>query len=89
VYYGENSDFLDFPQGIPWTTNGLKERRMPRVVTSTELQKKTRDVVDWARIERDTIIVENHGKPVVAILSFDEYQRLVKLLPQQPQTSAA
>jgi prevent-host-death family protein len=62
---------------------------MPRVVTSTELQKKTRDVVDWARIEKDTVIVENHGKPVVAILSFDEYQRLVMLPTRQPQSSAA
>jgi prevent-host-death family protein len=81
--------FRIFPRGIPWTTDGLKERRMPRVVTSTELQKKTRDVIDWARIERDTVIVENHGKPVVAILSFDEYQRLVKLLTKKPKTSAA
>jgi prevent-host-death family protein len=62
---------------------------MPRVVTSTELQKKTRDVIDWARIERDTVIVENHGKPVVAILSFDEYQRLAKFLAKPPQTTAA
>lgn len=47
---------------------------MPKVVTSTELQKNTRNVIDWARTRGDTIIVETYGKPMVAILGFDQYQ---------------
>ncbi len=47
---------------------------MPRVVTSTELQKNTRAIIDWARTRSDAIIVETYNKPMVAILPFDKYQ---------------
>jgi len=36
---------------------------MPKVVTSTELQKNTRAVIDWARTRGDAIIVETYNKP--------------------------
>jgi len=47
---------------------------MSKVVSSTELQKKTREVIDWARIKGEAVVVETYGKPMAAILSFDEYQ---------------
>lgn len=52
---------------------------MPKVVTSTELQKNTRDVIDWARTRGDTIIVETYGKPMVAILDIGEYEELLRI----------
>lgn len=52
---------------------------MPKVVTSTELQKNTRNVIDWARTRGDTIIVETYGKPMVAILDVEEYQELLRI----------
>lgn len=51
---------------------------MPRVVTSTELQKNTRNVIDWARTRGDTVIVETYGKPMVAILDVAEYEALLR-----------
>ena len=30
---------------------------MPKVISSTELQKQTREAIDYARVERDAIIV--------------------------------
>jgi prevent-host-death family protein len=47
---------------------------MAKTVTSTELQRNTRDIIDYARVRGDTIIVETYGKPMVVILSYDEYQ---------------
>ncbi|MFQ5595668.1 MAG: type II toxin-antitoxin system Phd/YefM family antitoxin [Anaerolineae bacterium] len=52
---------------------------MPRVVTSTELQKNTRDVIDWARTRGDTILVETYGKPMVVILDVGEYEDLLRI----------
>ena len=47
---------------------------MPKVVSSTELQKKTREVIDWARVKGEAVVIETYGKPMAAILSYDEYE---------------
>ncbi len=47
---------------------------MSKTITSTELQKNTRAVIDWTRIRGEPVIVESYGKPMAAILSYDEYQ---------------
>jgi len=50
---------------------------MPRVVTSTELKNRTREILDWARLNADdAVIVKTYGQPRVAIISYEEYQRL-------------
>ena len=51
---------------------------MPRVVTSTELQKKTREVIDWTRVKGEPVVVESYGKPMAAVLSYEEYQRYLQ-----------
>ncbi|MEZ4517457.1 MAG: type II toxin-antitoxin system Phd/YefM family antitoxin [Chloroflexota bacterium] len=50
---------------------------MPKTISSTELQKQTRDAIDYARVERDAVIVETYGRPMAVLLSFDEYQAYV------------
>lgn len=47
---------------------------MSKTITSTELQKNTREAIDWTRTRGEAIIVETYGKPMAAILSYDEYQ---------------
>ncbi len=47
---------------------------MEKVVSSTELQKRTRDIIDQARTQDVTIVVETYGKPMVVILPYAEYQ---------------
>lgn len=59
---------------------------MPRVVTSTELQKNTRNVIDWARTRDDAVIVATYGKPMVAILPFDEYQDYLRHKQRRRET---
>lgn len=47
---------------------------MSKIVTSTELQKNSRAVIDWVRTRGEPVIIETYGKPMAAILSYDEYQ---------------
>lgn len=47
---------------------------MSRIISSTELQKKTREVIDWARTRGEPVVVETYGKPMAAILSYDEFE---------------
>ncbi len=61
---------------------------MPKVITSTELQKQTRETIDYARIERDAVIVETYGRPMAVILSYDEYQAFMEYKASQDQRAA-
>jgi len=56
---------------------------MPKVIKTTELHNKTRDVLEWARIDGEDVIVEYFGKPAVAIIRFDEYQDYVQYREKQ------
>jgi prevent-host-death family protein len=47
---------------------------MAKIVTSTELQKNTREIIDWTRTQGESVVIENYGKPMAAILSYQEYQ---------------
>jgi prevent-host-death family protein len=47
---------------------------MSRVITSTDLQKKTREMIDWTRTRGEPVVIETYGKPMAAILSYDEFQ---------------
>lgn len=51
---------------------------MSKTVSSTELQKKTREVIDWARVRGEPVVVETYGKPMAAILSYSEYQAYLR-----------
>lgn len=51
---------------------------MHKTITSTELQKSTRETIDWARTRGEAVIIETYGKPMAAILSYDEYQAYVE-----------
>jgi hypothetical protein len=61
---------------------------MGKVVSSTELQKNTREVIDWARIKGEAVVIETYGKPMAAILSFDEYQTYLQYKQARAQRFA-
>jgi PHD/YefM family antitoxin component YafN of YafNO toxin-antitoxin module len=61
---------------------------MPKVITSTELQKQTREAIDYARVKRDAVIVETYGRPMAVILSYDEYLAYMSYKVGQEQRSA-
>jgi prevent-host-death family protein len=58
---------------------------MSRVIKTTDLHNKTRDVLDWARIDGEEVVVQYFGRPAVVILSFDKYQDYLKYKDEQRQ----
>lgn len=52
----------------------LVSTAMSKTITSTELQKNIREAIDWTRTRREPIVIETYGKPMAAILSYDEYE---------------
>ena len=50
---------------------------MEKTVSSTELQKHTRDIIDQARTQGISIVIETYGKPMVVLLPFEEYQQYI------------
>ena len=48
---------------------------MTKKVTATELARKTREVIDMVRTSGKAVVVESHGKPTVAVIPFEEYER--------------
>lgn len=61
---------------------------MSKVISSTELQKNTREVIDWTRTKGEAVVVETYGKPMAAILSFDEYQAYLQYKQARAQRFA-
>ena len=47
---------------------------MEKIISSTELQKHTRDLIDLARTQNAVIVIETYGKPMAVMLSYNEYQ---------------
>jgi prevent-host-death family protein len=62
--------------------------RMPRTVSASEAKTKFGSIVDWAAESQDDVIVESHGQPKVVIISFEEYQQVLKLREDARRQSA-
>lgn len=52
---------------------------MPRTVTASEAKTRFGSIADWAVEANDDVIVESHGQPKVAIIPYEEYQRISRL----------
>jgi len=51
---------------------------MFKTITSTELQKKTREMIDWTRMNNEPVIIQTYGKPMATLVSYDEYQNYLQ-----------
>ena len=49
-----------------------------RKVTATELARHARDVIDDVRVKRELVVVENRGKPMAAVVPYEEYEALLR-----------
>ncbi len=58
---------------------------MERVVSSTELQKKTREIIDWTRVNGEPVVIQTHGKPMAAILSYQDYQKWLQYVAAEKE----
>ena len=52
---------------------------MPRTISASEAKTQFGAIASWAADSNDDVIVESHGEPKVVIISFEEYQQVVKL----------
>ncbi|NHZ72025.1 MAG: type II toxin-antitoxin system prevent-host-death family antitoxin [Aquificales bacterium] len=59
---------------------------MERIVSSTELQKKTREIIDWTRVNGEPVVIQTHGKPMAAILSYKDYQRWLQYVAAEKES---
>lgn len=51
---------------------------MFKTISSTELQKKTREMIDWTRMNNEPVIIETYGKPMATLVSYDDYQNYLQ-----------
>ncbi len=54
-----------------------------KTVSSEEARTHLRDVMDEVAAGEAEIVIERHGKPMVAVISYKEYQRLQNERAQQ------
>jgi prevent-host-death family protein len=46
---------------------------MPRAIKTTDLRRRTRQVLDWVRVDGEEIIVESYNTPQAVIISYSDY----------------
>jgi prevent-host-death family protein len=61
---------------------------MPRTVSASEAKTNFGAIANWAAESKDDVIVESHGEPKVVIMSFEEYQQVLKLREEARRQSA-
>ena len=52
---------------------------MPKTVSASEAKTRFGSIMSWAVEAQDEVIVESHGAPKVAIVPFQEYEKLLRL----------
>ncbi len=58
-------------------------------ITATELRLKTRDLVERVRFKGEHLVVENFGRPMVVMISYEDYMRIQEALGARLQTPGA
>ncbi len=59
-----------------------------KVMSSNEAKQRWGEVMRTVETPKDVVIVESHGKPKVAVISYDQYTRMVELERTQPRERA-
>lgn len=61
----------------------MRRIRNMRKVTATELARHARDVIDQVRMTQEPVVVENRGKPMAAVVSFEAYEEFLRYEKQR------
>ena len=56
---------------------------MPRTISSSEAQNNFGAMLQWAEENQDEVVIERRGKPAGVIISYEEYQDVVRLREQE------
>ncbi len=60
----------------------------PIKVTATELRLKTRDLVERVRFKGEHLLIENVGRPMGVIISFEDYMQVKDSLTSLHESEA-
>ncbi len=52
----------------------------PKIINSTELRTKTRDLMERVKFNGEAFVVETFGRPMAVIISFEDFNRVRELL---------
>jgi prevent-host-death family protein len=61
---------------------------MTRTISSNEAKQRWGAVISAVSEQGDEVIVESHGKPKVAVISYEEFERFKELREQQRREEA-
>jgi prevent-host-death family protein len=61
----------------------IKEIPMPKVVSSTKAKAHLGTLLKWIDEHDDEVIVEHYNKPTAVLMTYAEYEEIVKLREQE------
>lgn len=61
---------------------------MPRTISMDEAQQDLGNVLQWAKENKEGVILEQSGKPEGVIMAYDAYAELIKLRKQESKRKA-
>jgi prevent-host-death family protein len=61
---------------------------MPRTVSSSEAQNNFGAMVQWVEENSEGVVVERRGKPTAVLISYEEYQTMIRLKDQERKRKA-
>ena len=61
---------------------------MPKAVSSTEAKNKFATFLQWANQHNDGVVIEVRGKPKAALISYLDYEELLRLRKQEQKRKA-
>ncbi len=50
----------------------------PQVVSTEQARKRLRDIVDAVRAREADVVIERYGKPMVAVIPYEDYAALME-----------
>lgn len=60
-----------------------REEPMPKTVSASEAKNRLGSMIMWADQSKDEVIIKVYGEPKAVIMSYDEYQNMIKLRDTQ------
>ena len=51
-----------------------------KIMPISDLRRKTRDVIDTVLHEGDAVYITQHGRPVVVLVDYEQYEQLLEQL---------
>ena len=61
---------------------------MPRTISMDEARSNLESVFQWAKENKDDVIIEKSGKPEGVLVPYDEYTEIVRLRKQELKRKA-